>query len=298
VRVLLFGKNGQLGWELQRSLAPLGELVALAANAREPCGDLADLPGIRATVRAVRPDVIVNAGAYTAVDRAESEFPRADLINSQAPGALATAAAEQGALLIHFSTDYVFDGSGSRPWREGDPIQPCNAYGRTKAGGERAVVSAGCRHLLFRTSWVYAARGHNFLRTMLTLAGERESLRVVGDQFGVPSGAELIADASAHAIAAAMRDKDVCGTYHLAPSGETSWHQYAVFAVRCAQRHGMRVRTPAEAIQEITTSDYPTAAKRPFNSRLDTTLFKSTFGLHLPDWREGVERTVGELIAS
>ncbi|MBP8138632.1 MAG: dTDP-4-dehydrorhamnose reductase, partial [Alicycliphilus sp.] len=201
MKILLLGKNGQLGWELQRSLAPLGELVALdRRGAPGLCGDLGEPDGLAATVRALRPDVIVNAAAYTAVDRAESEPDLARRINAHAPAALAREAAACGALLLHYSTDYVFHGQGQRPWAEDDPTGPLNVYGQTKLAGEQAIVQAGCRHLILRTSWVHAARGGNFARTMLRLARQQPRLTVIDDQWGAPTGAELIADVSAHAI--------------------------------------------------------------------------------------------------
>ena len=297
MKILLFGKDGQVGWELQRSLAPLGGLIALGSSSTDPCGDLADLDGIRATVTSLRPDVIVNAGAYTAVDQAETDTARADLLNAAAPGALAAAAADLDALLVHYSTDYVFDGRGTRPWREDDAICPCNAYGAGKAAGEQALRDSGARHLLFRTSWVYASRGHNFLRTMLRLAEERTALRVIDDQRGVPSGAELIADVTAHAIARASLSPELCGTYHLAPAGETSWHDYAVFAIETARQLGVAVQVSRDAIEPIGTCEYPTPARRPLNSRLNTTRLEQAFGLTMPDWRAGVRRAVDELCA-
>ncbi len=298
MRILLLGKDGQVGWELQRSLAPLGGLVALGSTAADPCGDLADLAGITSTVATLEPDVIVNAGAYTAVDQAETDRERADLLNAAAPEALAQAATEHNALLVHYSTDYVFDGGGTRPWREDDPISPCNAYGAGKAAGEQALRDSGCQHLLFRTSWVYAARGQNFLRTMLRLACERDELRVIDDQHGVPTGAELIADVTAHAIVRALRQQELCGTYHLAPAGETSWHEYAVFAIEAARQLGLPVKVEKQAIEPISTCNYPTPARRPLNSRLDLTRLQQAFGLTLPDWQAGVARAVAELCAS
>ena len=295
MKVLLLGKNGQLGWELQRSLAPLGELVALdRQGAPGLCGDLGEPDGLAATVRALRPDVILNAAAYTAVDRAESEPDLARRINAHDPAVLAREAAACGALLLHYSTDYVFHGHGQRPWAEDDPTGPLNVYGQTKLAGEQAIVQAGCRHLILRTSWVYAARGGNFARTMLRLAAERERLTVIADQHGAPTGAELIADVSAHALRAEHADRSLGGTYHLAAGGETSWHGYASFVIEQARKLGATLK--AGEIAPIGTRDYPTAAARPLNSRLDTSRLRERFGLALPDWRDGVARMLREIL--
>ena len=236
MKILLFGKNGQLGWELQRSLAPLGDLVALDRHSQHLCGDLGNLSGLADTVRTLRPDVIVNAAAHTAVDMAESEPELARTINALAPGVLAQEAGKLGAWLVHYSTDYVFDGSGSRPWAEGDIPAPLGVYGRTKLEGEQRVAEHCRQHLMFRTSWVYAARGGNFAKTMLRLAQERERLTVIDDQFGAPTGAELIADVSAHAIRQALAQPQDAGLYHLAASGETTWNGYAKHVIAHAGR--------------------------------------------------------------
>mgnify|MGYP001244550046 CR=1 FL=1 len=295
MKILLLGKNGQVGWELQRALAPLGAMVALdRAGADGLRGDLEDLDGLARTVRKLAPDVIVNAAAYTAVDKAETDVARAQCINAEAPGVLAAAAAEVGALLVHYSTDYVFDGSGDRPWREDSPTGPLSVYGRTKLAGEAAIRASGCRHLIFRTSWVHAARGGNFARTMLRLAAERERLTVIADQIGAPTGADLIADVSAHAIRASLAAPERCGTYHLVADGETSWHGYARFVIETARELGVALKV--EEIAPIATRDYPTAAARPLNSRLDTQRLRSAFGLHLPDWRDGVARMLREIL--
>jgi dTDP-4-dehydrorhamnose reductase len=294
MKVLLFGKNGQVGWELQRSLAPLGELVALDRRSA-PCGDLADLEGLAATVDAVRPDVIVNAAAYTAVDKAESEQEAARRINAQAPGVLAEAAARCGAWLVHYSTDYVFEGSGDRPWREDDPTGPVSVYGATKEEGERLIRAALPNHLIFRTSWVYAARGGNFLHTMLRLAQERDRLAVVDDQHGAPTGAELIADVTAHAIRAAVSAQAPAGTYHLAAAGATTWHGYASQIVASARRSGQAERVRAQAVDPVPSSAYKTAARRPHNSRLSLDKVEQAFGLRLPAWQQGVARVMAEL---
>jgi len=299
MRILLLGSNGQVGWELQRALAPLGEIVALVrADEGGPCGDLARPELLAASVRSLRPDAIVNAAAYTAVDRAESEPELATLVNATSVGVLANEAAALGAWLIHYSTDYVFDGSGNRPRDENAPTAPLNVYGRSKLAGEELIRSSGCRHLILRTSWVYAARGANFLRTMLRLATERERLAVIDDQIGAPTGAELVADVTAHALRAALAQPALGGLYHLAAGGETSWHGYARFAIEAARRRGHPVTVPAHAIEPIPTAAYPTRAARPLNSRLATGRLQSAFGLALPPWQRGVERALAELLAS
>lgn len=295
MKILLLGKNGQVGWELQRSLAPLGELLAIDRFDKQHCGDLSNPAGIAETVRAVRPDVIVNAAAYTAVDKAESEAALADTVNHVAPGVLATEARSCDALLVHFSTDYVFDGSGAHAWRETDPIGPLNVYGQTKLSGEQAIQASGCQHLIFRTSWVYAARGNNFAKTMLRLGQEREQLSVISDQFGAPTGAELLADVTAHAIRKARQTPEVAGLYHLTAGGETSWYDYAHFVLDFARAAGIAIKTEKSALAAIPTSAYQTPAQRPLNSRLNTDKLQSAFDLVLPDWQVGVERMLNEL---
>lgn len=294
MKILLLGKNGQVGWELQRALAPLGELVALdRAGAEGLCGDLTDLEGLVRTVRAVAPDVIVNAAAYTAVDKAESEPDLARRINVEAPGVLAREAKTLGAWLVHYSTDYVFDGAGSKPWTETDPVAPLNVYGATKLAGEQAIQQSGCNHLIFRTSWVYAARGANFAKTMLRLARERTVVKVIDDQFGAPTGADLLADVTAHAVRVAQQKAEVSGVYHLAPAGEVTWWTYAGFVIAQARAAGEAL--VVETVEPIPTSAYPTPARRPSNSRLDTRKLQTTFSLHLPDWPDGVSRMLTEI---
>ena len=295
MKILLLGKNGQVGWELQRSLAPLGDLIALDRHS-EPCGDLSQPQRLAETVRALRPDVIVNAAAHTAVDKAESEVELTRTLNATAPAALAQAAAETGAWLVHYSTDYVFDGSGTRAWQEGDATGPLGVYGQTKLEGEQAIAASGCRHLIFRTSWVYAARGGNFAKTMLRLAQERERLTVIDDQHGAPTGAELIADVTAHAIRTAMQQPQVSGLYHLVAGGETSWHGYASHAI--AQARTLRPDLPWKVgeIAPVPTSAFPTPARRPLNSRLNTQKLQQTFGLNLPHWQTGVDRLLAEIL--
>jgi dTDP-4-dehydrorhamnose reductase len=291
--ILLFGKNGQVGWELQRSLAPLGELLALDRHgAGGLCGDLNDAQGLAATVRAVRPTVIVNAAAYTAVDKAESEPDLATRINAEAPAVLAREAAACGALLVHYSTDYVFDGSGDAPWVEDSTPSPLNVYGRTKWQGEQAIGQSGCAHLILRTSWVYAARGGNFARTMLRLGQERERLSVIDDQWGAPTSAELIADVTAHAIRQLRQRLQDGGTYHLAAGGVTNWHEYAQFVFMSAKP---AIALKVSEVAPIPTTAYPTPAARPHNSRLDTRKLQTVFGLHPPPWQDGVSRMIAEV---
>ncbi|MEC9483016.1 MAG: dTDP-4-dehydrorhamnose reductase [Halomonas sp.] len=303
MRILLLGKNGQVGWELQRSLSPLGEVVALDRQGEhrqgqdKRCGDLADLDGLRQAVQTLKPQIIVNAAAYTAVDRAEEERELATLINAEAPGVLAKEAKSLSALLVHYSTDYVFDGSGDTPWQESDTPAPLNHYGASKLAGERAIQASGCRHLIFRTSWVYAARGRNFLATMAKLIREREALKVVDDQIGAPTGAELIADVTAQALTQASRDDSLYGLYHLMASGETSWHGYATFIAEWLQGQGIATKATPQCICAVPTSAYPTPATRPLNSRLATEKLHRDFKLTMPDWREGVARALSEHIA-
>ena len=294
LKILLFGANGQVGWELQRSLSPLGELIALDRHSKELCGDLTDLKGIAETVRLAAPDVVVNAAAYTAVDKAEGDIKTAHLVNAAAPGVLAEAASAAGALLVHYSTDYVFDGSGSKPWVEIDPTGPLNAYGKTKLEGEQRIASRCSKHLIFRTSWVYAARGGNFAKTMLRLAQERETLNVINDQFGAPTGADLLADVTAHAVAQVLRQPGLAGLYHLAAGGETTWFEYAKYVVDQSIRTRAAPEIIVKKINPVATSAFPTAAQRPFNSRLNTTKLAQTFGLHLAPWQLGVARMLAE----
>ena len=297
MRILLLGKNGQVGWELQRSLAPLGELTALDRHGADGlCGDLGNPEGIAATVRAVQPQLIVNAAAYTAVDQAESEPELARRINAAAPAVLAREAAAGGALLVHYSTDYVFDGSGQRPWREDDATAPLSVYGQTKLEAEQAILASGCAHLILRTSWVYAARGGNFARTMLRLARQQPRLTVIDDQWGAPTGAELIADVSAHAIVQLRARPDKAGIYHLAAAGETNWFSYAKHVLAQAQSAQAAIEYAVKDILPISSSAYPVAATRPHNSRLDTRKLRTAFDLHLPPWQAGVDRMLAEIL--
>jgi len=297
MKILLFGKNGQVGWELQRTLAPLGEVVALDQGGGEGLvGDLTDVAGLRATVAAVSPDVIVNAAAYTAVDRAEAEPELVHCVNAAALEVLAGDAAARGIWLVHYSTDYVFDGSGERPWREDDPTGPLSVYAKSKLAGEEAIRASNCRHLILRTSWVYGARGSNFARTMLQLAAARDRLTVVNDQVGAPTGADLLADVTAHLVRSALAMNHPGGLYHLAAAGETNWHAYAGFVIDEARRQGLALKV--KEIVPILTADWPSPAVRPLNSRLDTTRLRTDFGIHLPDWQFGVKRLLDEIMNS
>ena len=298
MKILLFGRGGQVGWELQRSLSVLGEVVALDFDARQNpqglCGDFTDLEGLARTVDAVRADVIVNAAAHTAVDKAESEPALARTINALAPATLAQAAIKTGAWLIHYSTDYVFDGSGSAPWKETDDAGPLSVYGQTKLEGEEAVAACP-KHLILRTSWVYATRGGNFAKTMLRLAGERDALTVINDQFGAPTSAELLADITAHAIRQLQTQPELAGLYHCIATGETTWHGYAQFVLEQAAALGLPLKATADKVAPTATSSYPTPAKRPLNSRLDTRKLQAAFGLTLPHWQTGVTRMLTEI---
>lgn len=299
MKILLLGKNGQVGQALECSLAPLAGPGKLLALDRTNGGDLAQLNALAATVRQLRPQVIVNAAAYTAVDKAESEPDQARLVNALAPEVLAKEAQALGAWLVHYSTDYVFDGSGTRPWVETDAPAPLNVYGQTKLEGERMIQSKCTRHLIFRTSWVYAAQGSNFAKTMLKLAQERERLTVIDDQWGAPTGAEL----SAAVTAAVLRqiglagNEALAGLYHVAASGETTWHAYASHVI--SQAKALRPDLPW-AVQEIApvpSSAFVTAALRPHNSRLNTAKLQAAFGINLPDWRQGVDEMLAQTLA-
>ncbi|SDM30831.1 dTDP-4-dehydrorhamnose reductase [Oryzisolibacter propanilivorax] len=296
MHILLLGCGGQVGWELQRSLAVLGRVTALDHDSTQHCGDFANPQGVRETLRALRPDVIVNAAAHTAVDKAESEPELAQLLNATTPGVLAEEAARTGAWLIHYSTDYVFDGSGERPWTEADTPAPLSVYGATKLEGERLIQASGCRHLILRTSWVYAARGGNFARTMLRLASERERLTVIDDQWGAPTGADLLADVTAHAIRHLQTRPEDGGLYHCVAGGATNWHSYAKYVLAQAQQGPAAIELKATEVAPVPTSAFPTPARRPHNSRLDTHKLQSTFGLQLPPWQQGVARMLAEIL--
>lgn len=295
MKILLLGKNGQVGWELQRSLAPLGEVISLDRNGlNQWCGDLSKPDQIYQTIVDIAPNVVVNASAYTAVDLAETEQDMANLINYVAVGKIAEACAQIKALLVHYSTDYVFDGEGTSIFNETDVLKPLNAYGQTKALGEQAIQNAQCNYLIFRTSWVFAQKGKNFLKTMLTLSQQREELSIIDDQIGAPTSAELIADVSAHAIVQTLRDQTKIGIYHLVASGETSWFEYANYIFEQAKNLG--VNLAIQQVNPIPTAAYPTPAKRPHNSRLNNQKIQQAFQIYLPDWKVQVQRTVTEVL--
>ena len=297
MKLLLLGKSGQVGWELQRSLAPLGELVALDRQVTAGlCGDISDLSALAQVIEAVRPDVIINAAAHTAVDKAQAEPELALRLNAEAPEVMAQAAKRLGALLVHYSTDYVFDGSGSTPRSESAETAPLSVYGRTKLEGEARIIASGCRHLIFRTSWVYAARGGNFAKTMLRLAQEREKLSVINDQWGAPTGADLIADVTAHAIRHVALHADDLGLYHLVAGGETTWHDYASHVIAKAQSLRPDMAWKVQEIGAVSTTAFPTPAQRPLNSRLDTSRLQRTMHLQLPLWQRGVDRMLHEIL--
>lgn len=295
MKILLLGKNGQVGWELQRSLAPLAELVALDRHSPDLCGDLSKLQALLETVEMVKPDVIVNAAAYTAVDKAESEPEFANLINAAAPGMLAQAAHRLGAWLVHFSTDYVFDGSGTRPWLETDSPAPRSVYGQTKLEGERLIAEHCRKYLIFRASWVYAARGDNFAKTILRLAQERDRLTVIDDQWGAPTGAELLADVSAHVLRQILQRPQDAGIYHVAASGETTWHGYAAYVLAQAGQSQPAIEVVAKDVAPVPSSAFPMSARRPHNSRLNTSKLQTNFALSLPPWQKGVDRMLLEV---
>lgn len=296
MNILLFGKTGQVGWELQRALAPLGNLIALDVHSKDYCGDFSNPEGIAETVRKIKPDVIVNAAAHTAVDKAESEPEFAQLLNATSVEAIAKEAAKIGAWVVHYSTDYVFPGDGEKPWSETDATAPLNVYGQTKLDGEKALQNNCSNHLIFRTSWVYAGKGNNFAKTMLRLAKERKELSVINDQVGAPTGAELLADCTAHAIRVAMVKPDVAGLYHLVASETTTWYDYAALVFDEAKKAG--VELAIEKLNAVPTTAYPTPARRPHNSRLNTGKFQQNFNLVLPAWQVGVKRMLAELFTA
>lgn len=294
MKILLLGKNGQVGWELQRSLAPLGELIALDRAGKDGlCGDLTDLEGLRKTISIVKPNIIINAAAYTAVDNAENDKVNTNIVNAQAPRVLAEEALKIGAWLVHYSTDYVFDGSGNNAWEEKDEPNPLSEYGRSKLAGEQAVENSGCKYLIFRTSWVFGSRGKNFAKTMLQLAISRKTLSVINDQTGSPTSAALIADCTAHAVRQAFSSPNLSGIYHLVASGQTTWYEYANLVIEHARNIGMELLVTE--IKPIGTLEYPTPAKRPYNSRLSTAKFRDSFDLVLPKWQQGVIRMFDEI---
>ncbi|MDK4549314.1 dTDP-4-dehydrorhamnose reductase [Enterobacter roggenkampii] len=295
MKILLIGKNGQVGWELQRSLSTIGNVIAIDYSTENLCGDLRDLEGIARTIHVCKPDIVVNAAAYTAVDKAETNYDLCEVINAQAVKVLAKETSAIGALLVHYSTDYVFDGRGEHFRFEDDATAPLSAYGRTKLSGEEAIRSYNSRHLIFRTSWVYAARGNNFLKTMLKLGCEKEKLSVINDQHGAPTSAELLADCTAIAIRKVIENPTLTGTYHLVASGETTWYDYALKIFEIAIKHGIPLKV--SQVNGIPTEAYPTSAKRPKNSRLSNMKFQNAFDVVIPNWEVNVERTLIELIS-
>ena len=301
MKILLLGKNGQVGWELQRALQPLGQVIALDRNINEQgdCGDVSNFEQINQTIARLQPNIIINATAYTAVDKAESEQLQNDLINHLAVKNLAEQCKHINALLVHYSTDYVFDGTGDAPWQEDNSTAPVNSYGQAKRDGEIAIEKTGVKFLNFRTSWVYASRGKNFIKTMLGLAATKEHLTIINDQHGVPTSAELIADVTAQALRYYLLANDaekiqLLGHYHLVPTGVTTWYEYAQFIFDLAKKQGETLMV--KEVLPTTTDNYPTPAKRPLNSRLNNQKIQTNFQLSLPKWQQGVEQTVIELL--
>ena len=295
MRILLFGKEGQVGWELQRSLSPLGQLLAVGRQEV----DMEDFDGVRHCVQQNKPDIIVNAAAYTAVDKAESEPAKAYRVNAEAVGVLVEEARRLKAWLVHFSTDYVFDGEKSSPYKEDDPVCPLSVYGKSKLEGEQFIRESTARYLIFRTSWIYALRGQNFAKTMLRLAREKDELKIVDDQHGAPTSAELIADVTAlvlFRINQTADEENFAGIYHLVAGGETSWHGFAQYVLELAQSMGVEHKTRAEEVQIIASDAYSLPARRPRNSRLNTSKLCEIFNINLPDWHYHVQRLVNELV--
>lgn len=301
MKILILGKNGQVGWELQRALQPLGEVVSLdrSLDAQGLCGDITHFSAIEHAISQVQPNIVVNAAAYTAVDQAESEQAQADLINHRAVAHLAELCKKQNCLLVHYSTDYVFDGTGTTAWTEDAVTQPVNYYGQTKRDGEIALETSQVRFINFRTCWVYGTHGHNFIKTMLKLAQTKDELSIIQDQVGVPTGAALIADVTAQALRyytlqTLEQQKQLHGHYHLAAKGETTWYDYANYIFEQARQHGMSLAI--QKVNPIATSAYPTAACRPLNSRLNTQKLQQSFKLHLPEWQQGVAQVISEIL--
>tara|TARA_Y100001936_G_scaffold248988_1_gene298147 strand:- start:490 stop:1392 length:903 start_codon:yes stop_codon:yes gene_type:complete len=295
VKILLFGKKGQIGWELQRSLSLIGELVTLDFDDEELCGDFTRPKEIIKTINSVYPDIIVNAAAYTAVDKAESEPILAETINATAPKIIATEAQKIGAWLIHYSTDYVFNGNGTKPWKETDPTIPINVYGATKLAGEKSIINSGCKYLIFRTSWVYSTRGENFIKNIIHLAKNKDNLSIINDQIGAPTGAELLADVTAYSICTAIRKPKVSGLYHIAAKGEISWYDYAKFILDQARQFKIKLKAQAENIQPVASRSFFQIAPRPENSRLNTKKIEHIFDFTLPLWQTGVTRILTEI---
>jgi dTDP-4-dehydrorhamnose reductase len=295
LKILLLGKNGQVGWELQRSLSLLGEVIALDRDSTSKlAADLGNPELLRSIVRDIRPQWIVNAAAYTAVDKAQSEQELARCINATSVAVLAEEAKSLNSWLVHYSTDYVFDGAGSRPWVEDDVTGPLNVYGETKLEGEKLIRESGCQYLIFRTSWVYATRGSNFAKTMLRFAKEREKISVINDQFGAPTGADFLADLTTMAMAVARQRPEVSGLYHAVAAGDTDWYGYAKHVIEFARAHGQPIQVKPLGILAVPTTAFPTPARRPGNSRMDTTKLRETFQVVPPAWQHGVDRMLTE----
>ena len=294
-KILITGCNGQVGLELNRSLSLIGDVIALDRASF----DLSNPDSIRENIRRIHPSVILNPAAYTAVDKAESDENMAKAVNSFAPSIIGEEAQKISALVIHYSTDYVFDGNKNEPYNESDKVNPLGVYGRTKLDGEIALAESGANHVILRTSWVYGAHGKNFIKTILRLAAERQELRIVADQLGAPTSAALLADASAHIVSRYLRDDGdtfPCGLYHFAASGETTWHYLAQYVVEKAIAVNCKLQVAPDRILPIKTQEYPTPAARPANSRLDTTKFCKAFDLQLPDWTHGVDQVLDLLL--
>ncbi|ENX04268.1 dTDP-4-dehydrorhamnose reductase [Acinetobacter modestus] len=301
MKILLLGKNGQVGWELQRALQPLGEVIALDRYVNEVglCGDITNFATMEQTLSSIKPDIVINATAYTAVDKAESDPEQADLVNHIAVQSLAEQCKQRQALLIHYSTDYVFNGEGHIPWREDDATAPQNVYGQSKRKGEIALENSNVNFINFRTSWVYAAQGNNFIKTILKLAKSKDELSIIADQIGAPTSAALIADITAQAIRyyrlqSTEQQKTLHGHYHLAAAGETSWFDYANYIFKQAKACGLELQL--QHVHAIATAAYPTPAKRPLNSRLNTLKLQQNFQLNLPMWQQGVAQVIKEII--
>ena len=295
MNLLLLGSNGQLGWELQRSLSPLGEIFACNRNAV----DFNDLDKLKSVVREYRPDIIVNAGAYTDVDKAESDEENAFQVNAEAVDLLAQETKALDAWLVHYSTDYVFDGEKKSPYTEEDKTNPLSAYGKSKLQGETAIIDSKCKYLIFRTSWLYSIYGNNFVKTVLRVAKEKSELRVVCDQIGTPTSAELVADITSLCLYRIIQEnfssKDISGVYHLTPTGKTSWYDFAMYVIIEAQKLGGVFLAKPENIIAINTLEYPLPAKRPENSLLNSQKLCKTFNLYLPAWEIHVDRMIKEL---
>jgi len=300
--IAVFGSTGQVGQALAQQMGEAPEHVFLARDSQAYCGDITNTAGLTETLMDLRPHIIINAAAYTAVDRAESEPDQAHAANAKGPAVLAQVAAKLGSLLVHYSTDYVFDGAGDTPFQETDPCAPLSVYGKTKREGELAILASGCRHYILRTSWVYSTSGNNFLKTMLKLAQTREELRVVSDQWGVPTSAEVLAVSALDLINLATpgygsppdQKPPASGIYHCVPSGRTNWRDYAALVIQTAQTLG--AAAACQRITPITTAEYPTPARRPLNSQLDTTKLCRVLGRSFPDWTEDVIMTVGQVL--